>query len=57
VCWQLGPDNLDRELSGLVEAMNFFGVKAASMITYDQSDSFVKDGKTITVQPFHEWAT
>ncbi|MCK9404753.1 MAG: ATP-binding protein [Chitinophagaceae bacterium] len=56
VCWQLDQNNMDRELSGLVEAMNFFGLKTAGIITNDQSDSFVTDDKTIKVQPFHEWA-
>lgn len=56
VCWQLDQNNMDRELSGLVDAMNFFGLKAGSIITHDQSDSFLIDGKTIKVLPFHEWA-
>jgi predicted AAA+ superfamily ATPase len=56
VCWQLGPDNTVREMAGLVEAMEFFHVKGASVITFDQSDTFETKGKTITVRPFHVWA-
>lgn len=46
---------MTREFSGLTEAMDFLGVKNARIITLDQSDSFGKDGKTITMIPFHEW--
>jgi predicted AAA+ superfamily ATPase len=56
VCWQIDQNNMERELSGLLEAMNFFGLKNANIITHDQSDSFVIDEKTIIAQPFHEWA-
>lgn len=57
VCWQLDQNNMDRELSGLVEAMTFFGVKTAAIITNNQSDTFVTEGRTITVQPFYQWVT
>jgi len=53
----LDQDNLDRELTGLTAAMDFFGVNSGTVITHDQSDSFFKEGKTITVIPFYKWAT
>lgn len=56
VCWQLDQNNMDRELAGLIEAMEFFGEKNAMIITFGQSDTFNIQGKTITVQPFYEWA-
>jgi predicted AAA+ superfamily ATPase len=56
VCWQLDQNNMERELSGLLEAMNYFGLNNASIITQDQSETFILDGKTIVAQPFHEWA-
>jgi len=55
-CWQLDQDNMDRELSGLTAAMDFFGVNSGTVITHDQSDSFIKEGKTINVIPFYKWA-
>jgi hypothetical protein len=55
VCWQLDQNNMDRELAGLLEAMNYFGIKNASLITHDQSDTFIIDEKNITAQPFHQW--
>ncbi len=57
VSWQLDQNNLDRELAGLVEAMNYFGQKHAKIITFDQSDTFSIEGKTIIAQPFYDWAT
>ena len=56
VCWQLDQNNMDREISGLLEAMNYFGITTAWIITHDQSEKFVFDEKTIKAQPFHEWA-
>ena len=57
VCLRLDQNNMDRELAGLTEAMDYFGLKDASIVTLDQSDRFSLDDKTINVLPFHEWAT
>ena len=57
VSWLLDQNNMDRELAGLIEAMEFFGQNNAKIITFDQSDIFNIEGKTIIAQPFHEWAT
>ena len=56
VCWQLDQENMDREISGLLEAMNYFEIKTALIITINQSDQFIIEDKTIRVQPFYEWA-
>ena len=56
VCWELNESNTDREIDGLLEAMNFFNLSVAEIITYNQSDSFNTHGKTIKVVPFYEWA-
>lgn len=55
VCWQLDQSNMDRELAGMIEAMDYFGVKNAKIITHDQTDKFTIDGKTIHAVPFHDW--
>lgn len=57
VCMQLDQDNLDRELEGITDAMNFFNVNNGMVITNNQSELFTKDSKTITAIPFYEWAT
>lgn len=56
VCWQLDQSNMDRELAGMTEAMDYFGLKKAKIITHDQSDTFSIEGKTIQAVPFHDWA-
>jgi predicted AAA+ superfamily ATPase len=56
VCWQLDQHNLDREFAGIISAMDFFGVKKGTVISHNQSDSFTKAGKAISVIPFYKWA-
>jgi len=55
VCWQLDQENMEREIAGLTEAMNFFDVNQGHIITFNQTDTFLLDNKTIIVQPFYEW--
>ncbi|MDP3684655.1 MAG: DUF4143 domain-containing protein, partial [Ignavibacteria bacterium] len=55
VCWQLDQENMDREIAGLTEAMDFFGVNHGHIITLNQTDTFRFDNKTIIAQPFYEW--
>jgi uncharacterized protein len=42
VCYELNMDNLKRELKGLLNAMHFFNVKKAVIVTFDNSD-FIKE--------------
>jgi predicted AAA+ superfamily ATPase len=35
VCWELTHDNQDREINGLLEAMDFFNLKNGTIITFD----------------------
>lgn len=56
VCWQLDQENMDREIAGLKEAMDFFGLQSALIITIDQTDQFILEDKTIRVLPFYEWS-
>jgi uncharacterized protein len=56
VCYQLDQQNLERELAGLTEAMNFFKLNEGTIITFDQSDSFTSANKTIRAIPFYQWA-
>ena len=55
VCWQLDQENMDRELSGLKEAMDFFDLSEGIIITANQTDNFVVDSKSVIVKPFHDW--
>lgn len=56
VCWHLNRDNLERELNGLKEAMDFFDIKQGTVITFNQNDTFEMEDKKCVAIPFHEWA-
>ncbi len=55
VCYKLTPENLNREVSGLVFAMDELNIGNGVIITFDDEDTIVKDGKTIEVVPFYKY--
>ncbi|TVR31252.1 MAG: ATP-binding protein [Balneolaceae bacterium] len=55
VCYELTPDNLDRELNGLFEALTFFDIKKGHIITLNQSDRFERDGKIAEVVSCYDY--
>lgn len=55
VCYKLNPDNLDRELSGLFEALSFFELEKGYILTQNQTDRFERDGKVAEVIPCHQY--
>ena len=55
VCYDLNPDNLDRELNGMIEALEFFNIEQGILVTISQKDHFKKNGKIIHVIPAHEY--
>lgn len=55
VCLNLNNDNLQRETSGLLEAMRKFNLQEGNIITLSQNDNFTQDGMIIKVVPFHEY--
>jgi hypothetical protein len=55
VCYELNEDNKKREINGLVEACTTHKLKKGLLLTYDQEDSFQKDGVKITVKPVWKW--
>jgi predicted AAA+ superfamily ATPase len=55
VCYDLNTDNLNREVNGLVEALNELGLTEGFIFTFNQKDELEKDGKTISVIPVWEW--
>ncbi|WP_163322691.1 ATP-binding protein [Draconibacterium mangrovi] len=57
VCATLEQDKLEQELNGLLEAMDFFGFKEGTLVTLNQTDTFIRDDKTVHVVPFHQFAT
>jgi hypothetical protein len=55
VCWDLTRDNEDREIAGLLSALDFFGLSDGTILTADTSDRILKDGKSIQVVPVHQF--
>jgi predicted AAA+ superfamily ATPase len=51
VCWELTIDNEDREIKGLLEALDFFDQEAGLILTRDTEDIIHTSGKKITVLP------
>jgi predicted AAA+ superfamily ATPase len=49
VCLLLNAENEQRELNGLLEAMNFFGLNSGKIITLSQEDVINFEGKRIEV--------
>lgn len=54
-CYDLNSDNLQRELNGLKEAMEFFTLSEGTIVTLNQSDLFVENGKQIRVVAANDW--
>jgi predicted AAA+ superfamily ATPase len=55
VCYELNEDSRDREIKGLVDAMDMFKLKEGLILTYNQEDKFVIKGKTIKTIPVWKW--
>ena len=56
VCWDLTRDNEDREIAGLLSALDFFSLSDGTILTADTSDRILKDGKSIQVVPAHQFS-
>lgn len=57
VCYKLTNENLDREMKGLLSAMQSLGLKSGAIITESEADQFHKDGMTVDVIPAYRFAT
>lgn len=55
VCLELNSDNLQRETSGLFEAMKAFHLLEGTIVTLAQNDHFIQDSMAVKVVPFHEF--
>ena len=55
VCEEIHSDNKDRELSGLIEAMDFFNMKDGYIVTKTQKDALKIEGKLIRLIPATEF--
>ena len=55
VCFDLNEENMDREINGLIEALNKFKLKEGMILTYNQEDEFIIKNKKIKVKPTWHW--
>ena len=56
VCYNLNEDNKDREIGGLIEALDAFDLSEGWIITSDQQDALKINGKDIKVIPAWRWS-
>ena len=57
VCYELLPENREREIRGLKEAMDFFKTDKGLIISFNQRDAFMHNGKRIEVVPAWDFFT
>jgi len=55
VTYELNEKNKEREIKGLMEALNKFKLDAGLIITFDQEDKLEIEGKTIKLVPAWKW--
>lgn len=55
VCYELTPDNLKREMNGLLQAMRFFNKSKAVLVTFSNSDLIKEDNFEIDVVPAYKY--
>jgi hypothetical protein len=55
VCYELTEENRERELGGLLGAMQAHGLSEGLILTYLQEETIEQDGCTIRIQPAWEW--
>jgi len=55
VCYELNEKNKNREIKGLVEALEYFRLEKGLILTYDQEDSLMVKGKKIEIFPAWKW--
>lgn len=55
VCYELNEENQEREVKGLVEAMNEYGLEEGLILTNDEERVIEEKGKKIIVKPTWKW--
>ncbi len=57
VCYSLDDTDREREVNGLLEAMDKFGLKEGLILTFEQTEELEREGKEIKVIPVLRWMT
>lgn len=55
VCFELNEENKDREINGMLAAMDYTGQKSGTILTLNQTDKLVIDKRKIIVTPVWNW--
>ena len=55
VCFELSEDNKDREINGMLAAMEYTKLKTGTILTLNQTDELDFDNKKIIVMPVWQW--
>ncbi|OGH58314.1 MAG: hypothetical protein A3G34_16600 [Candidatus Lindowbacteria bacterium RIFCSPLOWO2_12_FULL_62_27] len=55
VAWQIDASSRDRELRGLAEAMESFGIRNGMILTYNEEGTETIHGKKVAVRPVWKW--
>jgi len=55
VCWELTESNREREVRGLLGAIESFKLNEGLILTYDQEDEMTIEKKKIVVKPVWKW--
>ncbi|HIH42432.1 TPA: ATP-binding protein [Candidatus Woesearchaeota archaeon] len=55
VCYELNDENREREINGLIGALDKFNLNEGLILTFNQDDELKVDGKKIKVLPVWKW--
>src|SRR3989344_8916863 len=55
VCYVLDDTNRERELNGLLDTLRAFKLRQGLILTFEQTDELLVDGKKILVKPVWRW--
>ncbi len=57
VCYELNKENKEREINGLIEAMDEFKITKGYILTFNQEDKLTVKDKSIFIIPVWKWLT
>lgn len=55
VCLEMDDENQDREVKGLLSAMSAFDLAQGIILTENQNDTLIEDGRQIDIVPVWQW--
>jgi predicted AAA+ superfamily ATPase len=53
VCYELTQDNMEREIRGLFEALEYFNLEEGILVTLRQTDRIIRNNRIATLLPAH----